>query len=244
MYCADVAVGRTSVNGTRRCDWWSESLVEIRKKFRRARRKVNKLRKTNVTGVTYDNALCSLRVARSHYRATVLKAKGVLLRKTVERLESEGPWSPLYHEFKANRSLDLAYVSHIKINNTHTLGVEETTGALLNSLIPDDCVNDDTDYHRDVRNIIAELPVLPVSTVPSNDEFFELVNNLPLNKASGEDKISNKMIKEACRTAGTSILTVYIRCIAEGVFPGIWRRGFIKIIPKRKSTADAAISVR
>ncbi|XP_028160993.1 uncharacterized protein LOC114353273 [Ostrinia furnacalis] len=203
-------------------------------------------RKANVTGDAYENALYSLRVARSHYRAAVTRAKGVLLRKTVERLEKEGPWSPIYHEFKANRKLDIAYISNIKINNTHTVGVEETTGALLNALIPDDSVADDNDYHRDVRNAIAVLPESPVSSIPSLDEFYDIVNSLPLNKASGEDKISNKMIKAACKTAGTDILNVFTRCISEGVFPSIWRRGFIKIIPNaradkcRHKDADAA----
>ncbi|KAF9807837.1 hypothetical protein SFRURICE_000618, partial [Spodoptera frugiperda] len=89
-YCADIAFGRGSLTSTRRCDWWNNYLVE------------------QLTGFAFDEALIAFRVARSRYRASVEKAKGNLLRRVVQRLDSEGPWSPLYHEFKANRSVDLA----------------------------------------------------------------------------------------------------------------------------------------
>lgn len=231
-YCADVAIGRGSITNTRRCDWWNDHLVYLRRIFRRARRRFNKLRKRCVTQEALTSAFNALRVARSHYRAAVQKSKGHLLRQIVDRLDREGPWSPLYHEFKANRSIDMAYVQNIKINNTYTTGIEETTEALLNSLIPDDKVDLDTEYHKQIRMWAAEPPNTPLSDLPTIDEFINIVNSLPLNKASGEDKISNKMIKEACKTSGVFILTVYNRCIAAGIFPRIWRSGFIRIIPK------------
>lgn len=234
-YCADVTLGRTSISSVKRCDWWNDSLVGIRKKFRSARRKFNKAKKSlgqDSSSDRYDSALINLRVARSHYRAAVLKSKNSLLRKVVDRLDKEGPWSPIYHEFKANRATDQAFVSNIKINDAHTLGVKETAEALLNALIPDDTTVNDTDYHREVRLMAAVPPMSPSSDLPTLDEFVKIVRALPVNKASGEDKISNKMIQEAVKSAGDSILIVYNRCIAEGVFPQIWRRGLIKIIPK------------
>lgn len=235
IYCADVAIGRESIPNTRRCDWWNDKLARIRSEFRAARRRLKKVRRacnSDITDERYINALSALRSARSHYRAAVLQSKGNLIKNIVERLEKEGPWSPLYHEFKANRPTNLAFVSNLRIGETHTSGLEDTTNALLNTLIPDDNHEDDSDYHQQVRRFAGDVPASPVSDLPSIDEFINIVRNLSTNKASGEDRISNRMIIEACKTAGDAILFVMNRCIAEGTFPSIWRRGYIKIIPK------------
>lgn len=235
VYCADVAIGRESVPNIRRCDWWNDRLVGIRRKFRAARRKLKKVRRacnSDVGDERYVSALSLLRVTRSHYRAAVLQAKGNLVKSVVEKLEKEGPWSPLYHEFKANRPANLAFISNLKIGDNHTTGLEDTTDALLKALIPDDSHENDSDYHREVRRFAADIPPSPVSDLPSADEFVTVVRSLSTNKASGEDKISNRMIKEACKTAGPHILKIMNRCIAEGTFPAIWRQGYIKIIPK------------
>lgn len=235
IYCADVAMGRESLPNTRRCDWWNDRLVGIRRKFRAARRKLKTVRRacnSDISDERYVAALSDLRVARSHYRAAVLQAKGNLVKNVVEKLEKEGPWSPLYHEFKANRSANLEFVSNLKIGENHTMGLEDTTNALLNALIPDDNSEDDSDYHREVRRYAADIPPSPVSDLVSPEEFIAVVRSLPTNKASGEDKISNRMIKEACKTAGPCILEIMNRCIAEGTFPAIWREGYIKVIPK------------
>ncbi|KAF9802690.1 hypothetical protein SFRURICE_011701 [Spodoptera frugiperda] len=149
-YCADIAFGRGSLTSTRRCDWWNNYLVEQRKCFRKARKQLNRLKKRKVTGFAFDEALIAFRVARSRYRASVEKAKGNLLRRVVQRLESEGPWSPLYHEFKANRSVDLAFVQNIKVNNVHTTGIEETTEVLLDD-------SSLTMYPRQIAIIISRL---------------------------------------------------------------------------------------
>jgi hypothetical protein len=233
VYCADIVLGRGPVTRGTRCNWWNDGLVSLRQEFRRARRKIGYLRKRKIlSGTIYETALSALRVSRSRYRAAVERSKGALLQKVVARLDKEGPWSPLYHEFKANKRIDQAYISNIKIGNSHTAGVEETADALLNALIPDDSVESDTEYHREVRSYVSVPPLTPLSSLPSLNEFLNIVRALPTNKASGEDKISNRMIKAACETSAESILTVYARCIAEGTFPSVWRTGFIRIIPK------------
>ncbi|KAF9798397.1 hypothetical protein SFRURICE_003043 [Spodoptera frugiperda] len=163
----------------------------------------------------------------SRYRASVEKAKGNLLRRVVQRLESEGPWSPLYHEFKANRSVDLAFVQNIKVNNVHTTGIEETTEVLLDELIPDDVSETDSDYHQQIRSWAAIPPNSPVSDLPSINELVTVIKTLPMNKSSGEDKVSNKMIIEACKSAADAILRWSMGCPQGSVIgPYLWNLGF------------------
>lgn len=55
-------------------------------------------------------------------------SKGNLIRKLVDKPDREDPWSPLYHGFKANRSIDVDHQNqkqNIKINNSFTTGVEQ-----------------------------------------------------------------------------------------------------------------------
>jgi hypothetical protein len=112
--------------------------------------------------------------------AAVERSKGALLQKVVK---PEGPWSSLYHEFKVNKRVDQAYISNIKIRKSHTVGVEETADVFLNALI-DDCVESDTEYHREIRRLATVPPLTSMSTLPSLDEFLNIVRALPTNKAS------------------------------------------------------------
>ncbi|KAF9795895.1 hypothetical protein SFRURICE_017759 [Spodoptera frugiperda] len=135
------------------------------------------------------------------------------------------------------RSVDLAFVQNIKVNNVHTTGIEETTEVLLDELIPDDVSETDSDYHQQIRSWAAIPPNSPVSDLPSINELVTVIKTLPMNKSSGEDKVSNKMIIEACKSAADAILSVFNRYIAEGslsmgcpqgsvIGPYLWNLGF------------------
>jgi hypothetical protein len=70
--------------------------------------------------------------------------------------------------------------TNIKIGNSHTLVVEEMADALLNALIPDNRVQSDTDYHREITSYVS-VPLMPMSTLPSLDEIMNIVRALPTN---------------------------------------------------------------
>ncbi|KAF9814721.1 hypothetical protein SFRURICE_014816 [Spodoptera frugiperda] len=67
------------------------------------------------------------------------------------------------------------------------------------------------DYHQQIRSWAAIPPDSPVSDLPTINELVTVVKTLPLNKSSGEDKVSNKMIIEACKSAADAILTLLLK---------------------------------
>lgn len=232
MFCADMAIGRTAICDRNRCDWWNPSLKGLRQVFRRARRKVNALKRRKVTGVAFDEALLALRVARSHYRAGTLKSKFTMVKDIAEKLDREGPWSPLYQEFRANRSVRSNYHNNIKIDGRPTTGIEETGEALVGTLFPDDVPGEDSHYQAAVRAVMDSMPTGPPCDPVPMDEFVDVVRSLPIGKAAGVDKVSNRMLRHACFAAGSDVLYVFNLCISQGVFPGIWRQGIVRVIPK------------
>ncbi|WP_218824062.1 hypothetical protein, partial [Akkermansia muciniphila] len=72
-------------------------------------------------------------------------------------------------------------------------------GSVGFELIPDDVSETDNDYHQQIRSWAAIPPNSPVSDLPSTNELVTVIKTLPMNKSSGEDKVSNKMIIEACK---------------------------------------------
>lgn len=234
IYCADIALGRKPIKTDKGCKWWHDNLYSLRREFRKARRKIKIIRRQGLgpSDVYYISCLADLRASRSRYRAAVLLAKNNMLRNAANRLAREGPWSSLYRELKPNKTTTPQFISNIKINNTFTHNLEETAKAYIDVLLPDDEPDLDDDHHREIRQRLFDPVNSPVSDLPTLDEFIKAVNLLPTKKSAGEDKISNIMIKQACRTAGPAILEVFNKCIAEGTFPKIWRIGTIKLIPK------------
>ncbi|CAB3251735.1 unnamed protein product [Arctia plantaginis] len=124
------------------------------------------------------------------------------------------------------------FIAYMNLTIHNTPDAPPTFCNKMESLVPDNRPENDTDHHRQIRQWAIEPPLSPMSDLPSSDEFLGIIRSLPLNKASGDDKISNKMIKEACKLSGDKIFTVFKCCIAEGIFPRIWRCGNIRIIPK------------
>ena len=67
---------------------------------------------------------------------------------------------------------------------------------------------------------------------PTLHEWFEVINNLPTNKATGPSKISNEMLKHLRPTAFNKLWIFISHCITKGDFPDQWKEAYIYPIPK------------
>ena len=70
---------------------------------------------------------------------------------------------------------------------------------------------------------ILPLPHVFSLTKTSNDIVLELIKSLPLNKASGLDGISAKLLKEAGPIVSASLTYVINRSLTTGIFPNDWK---------------------
>ena len=72
-------------------------------------------------------------------------------------------------------------------------------------------------------NYILPLPHVFSLTKTSNDIVLKLIQSLPLNKASGLDGISAKLLKEAGPIVSASLTYIINRSLTTGIFPNDWK---------------------
>ena len=73
-----------------------------------------------------------------------------------------------------------------------------------------------TDYIRPLPHVFS-------LTKTSNDIVLKLIQSLPLNKASGLDGISAKLLKEAGPIVSASLSNIINRSLTTGIFPNDWK---------------------
>ena len=67
---------------------------------------------------------------------------------------------------------------------------------------------------------------------PTLHEWYNIINNLPLGKATGPSKISNEMLKHLGPSALNKLWILISHCITNGDFPDQWKEAFIYPVPK------------
>ena len=93
-----------------------------------------------------------------------------------------------------------------------------------------DCLND---YLVSISTVNDENTVLPpferltnnsLSTVNcTKNEIENLINVLNINKASGDDGISHRMLKVVSKSISNPLSILMNRSFNEGIFPGAWK---------------------
>ena len=79
---------------------------------------------------------------------------------------------------------------------------------------------------------ILPLPLVFSLTKTSNDIVLKLIQSLPLNKASGLDGISAKLLKEAGPIISASLTYIINRSLPTGIFPNDWKVAIVTPIYK------------
>ena len=81
--------------------------------------------------------------------------------------------------------------------------------------------------------------MLPMPPYPCPDEFlcpeektYHLISSLDVNKASGLDKISARMLKGTAPLITPMITALFNMSLSTGIFPNSWKSSLIVPIPK------------
>ena len=69
---------------------------------------------------------------------------------------------------------------------------------------------------------------------------FNLIQKIPTNKASGLDKISARLVKEASPIVTRSLTFTINLSITTGIFPNAWKRASLTQIFKRAVSRNSA----
>ncbi len=57
----------------------------------------------------------------------------------------------------------------------------------------------------------------------SEDEIKDIIKNIPINKATGPDKISHKLLKHICLSVAKPITILFSMSLTESVYPTKWK---------------------
>ncbi len=90
----------------------------------------------------------------------------------------------------------------------------------------------------DTNTILPDL-VLKTNTAISDidvseQEITDVLCNLVINKASGPDEISHRMLKETSKSISLPLKLLFNRSLNEGIYPAIWKLANVMPIFKKR----------
>ena len=106
---------------------------------------------------------------------------------------------------------------------------------------------------RIVETLFPQQPSCEITLEGRDDEFIPPVTIEELRKACakvrnlkcpGLDGIPNIALKAAIEAKPDTFLSIYTRCLREGVFPDIWRQQRLVLLPKGRKPPDEPSSYR
>ncbi|GBP83126.1 Retrovirus-related Pol polyprotein from type-1 retrotransposable element R1 [Eumeta japonica] len=113
---------------------------------------------------------------------------------------------------------------------------KEPCPGVLRALCPDDDPGRDTAYYSLVRVAAATTPSGRDAAPLVSVELVKIIGSLP-HTAPGLDGIISRIIRLVWRTAQQEVTRVYDRCVIEGIFPEVWKRGHLLVLPKGNARA-------
>lgn len=221
-------LGQSARKDDGRYEWWSPELDRLRRGVSRARRDWQRSRRAG--GVQEEQLHTELRVQRLAYKQAMKKAELDFFREIAES-GNDDPWGRAYREASGRFRPPPNVINGTKLLEGYTEASGDTMTALLSSLYPDDHPEADTNYHRDVRIAAAFAPSGHDSPEPTKSSLDLIIRALP-NTAAGTDGITAKIVKWAWKAASDEMWHMYRLCIAQGIFPDIWKVGRLLVLPK------------
>lgn len=190
--------------------WWCESIANLRAICLRARRRMQRAR----TEAQREERGAAFREAKLALKKEIKSRKRACFESLCESANSS-PWGDAYRVVMAKTKGAIA--------------PQEKSPELLRSII-------------DV--LFPHHPISPWPPAPyaadegeevarvTNEELAEVVKSFASNKAPGPDGIPNVALKAAVNTDPDMFRTTMQRCIDQGIFPDVWKRQKLVLLPK------------
>ena len=115
--------------------------------------------------------------------------------------------------------------------------MEETVKLMLEHFTPEDNVQDDSEFHKQIRAQSQGTVNTPDDREFNLPEIRNAVENVNNKKAPGEDGITGEIFKQAFETLPKYITAMYNGCLRKGVFTKRWKCA--KLIPVVKPGKDS-----
>jgi Reverse transcriptase (RNA-dependent DNA polymerase)/Endonuclease-reverse transcriptase len=189
--------------------WWNDTIAGLRRQciawHRRARRHPDD-----------DELRRSYRSARKELRNAIKASKARCWREMCESVNAD-PWGKPYKLVRQK-------LKHSTCGDPYLNGAGNME-IVVDTLFPRGL--DGATFNR--RTSSEEDQPIPLFT---EEEITMATRWLAPHKAPGPDCIPNAVIKRVATGDPELLLTVYNRCLKEGVFPALWKRQRLVLIPK------------
>ncbi|UYV69956.1 hypothetical protein LAZ67_7001321 [Cordylochernes scorpioides] len=107
----------------------------------------------------------------------------------------------------------------------------QKTAELLNKLFPDDKDNEDTTFHKNIRNYTLGFHNKENIIITPN-EVNRIIDELNSKKMPGIDNISNNMIKHTKQLIVPILVKLFQKCLDLNYYPNEWKKSEVIIIPE------------
>lgn len=199
--------------------WWNESIAELRRTCLKCRRKYTRAKRRG----TAENEELQYKEARKLLRTAIFESKKKI-------------WEELRNDINEN-PFGLGYKIAMKklgANKPPAVMDEKSMKNIVESLFP--AHESRTDNKETRSSAPAELFTV--------EELQEAAHNLKTKKAPGPDGIPAEVLKEIAVQRPGMLLTMFNKCLEEGIFPTVWKRQHLVLISKGKGETTSPSSYR
>ena len=154
--------------------------------------------------------------------------------------DKKGFWKIIRHFIKQNDcSSNIPPLASTDMNGNTKFFTsnEEKANCLNNYFCSISTVTDENatlpNFYYKTQSRLSQIPI-------SRNEIEELIMNLNVNKASGPDMISHKMLKECVKSVSYPLHILFTRSFEESVFPDQWKIAQVMPIFKKGDKAIAS----
>ena len=242
------------------CESWTSKLLNIAKLFvpnkivtvrpndkswyngylRRLNRK--KLRLYRIA--KHDRSLpnwSNFKEIRAFYHSEIKRLKGAFESEKYKKLVTEKStnpkkwWTVLKDVYK-NSEIDDS-IPPLEIQNTIITNDTEKAQAFNKHFIKASTLNDDQvdlPYEPDIRDDLFDLTTIDISITDVEDQ----IKLLDVNKASGPDGISPRIIKECCNPISKILARLFNYSLKVKTVPSLWKRANVVPLHKKGPKSD------
>lgn len=204
--------------------WWTGQFAELRRIMRAKKRRWGQTR--------HEESRRQFASARTTYLNAVMDAKRQAWNEAIRSANDGDPWNKAYKLLRGKLKENTKVVTLKRPDGTSTKGIEDTIQYLLDSLIPDDNLHEDTAAQREVRERYNEDGGQPSDSELSINEIKNAIKRIKRRRAPGPDGEKAEIVLTALEVLARTFEKVMSAILREGTFPSCWKSGTIKVFLK------------
>ncbi|XP_052748288.1 uncharacterized protein LOC128200104 [Galleria mellonella] len=210
--------------------WWTKELSKLKAEVKRIR---NKIKKANAH--RKDIIIKEYLEKKTEYKKAIEEAITKSWKKFCTTEEKETVWERTYRILKYSGK---TIRENLLISDDgNTLTSDESAILMANTFFPEDDPSNDTDEQIDTRQRIdklrgKELPLNRNIMLFTKEELHSSLKSMKAKKAPGIDGFTADICRKAYDSDPDTLLAIYNQCLLFSYFPEVWKKAFIRIIPK------------